>query len=191
MRFPCYERAERRLIDTVFWATVKADPLLSKIQFTRSEHVGPNRVIAGGEPYDTHPEMHEASLMMRTEAFEKMDCSAFVAALTKGAQEASGSAKAMMFRHIGAVSDQVGNSVDGSGKTVVEGLKEFFMRVEIDFDDDGTPRFPTLIGPPGSEAVVRQALAALEADRDLAQRIGMLRATFVQSRPKRRLLSPC
>ena len=191
MRFPPYECAERRLIESVSWAVVRADPLLSRIQFVKSEHVGPNRVMAGGEAYDTYPEKHGATVVMTTEALEKMDCSAFVDAVTKGAHETIGSAKEMMLQHIGVIAERVGNSVDGSDKTPLEALKEVFMRVDIDFDDDGTPRFPTLVGPPGSEAAVRQALSALDADPDLAERIRTLRAAFLQSRPKRRLLSPC
>lgn len=191
LRFLAYERAERRLYDAVFWETVETDPFLSQMEFTRSEHVGPIRVIAGDDPYDTQMQMHGGLMTISTGSFVTMDFVAFVESARKAANDAVGSLKTMAFGHVGAISDRVGNTVDGTDKTPIEALKEFFMRVEIDFDDDGAPRWPTLVGPPGHEKMIREVLAALDDDPEIRQRITTLRSKFLGARPKRRLLSPC
>ncbi len=191
LRFPAYELAERRLYDAVFWAKVKSDPLLSQIRFARSEHIGPIRAISGDDPYDTRMEPHGGVLAVSLGTFLSMDFAAFIEAVANAAEQAVGSMKTMMFGHVGAISDRVGNTVDGTDKGATEALKELFMRVDVDFDDDGNPRWPTLVGPPAQREIIRNALTTLEDDAELTQRVAALRSEFLRNRPKRRLLSPC
>jgi hypothetical protein len=135
-------------------------------------------------------EPHGGVMAVPLEIFLSIDFAAFIEIVANAAEQAVSSMKNMMFGHVGALSDRVGNTVDGTDKSAVEALREFFMLVDVDFDDDGNPRWPR-VDPPTQDETMRKALASLQNDPQLAQRVAALRSEFLRNRPKRRLLSPC
>jgi len=188
---PIYQVAERRLFDAVFQVQRSADPVVSTIRLDKSEHSGPIRSVGGENFYDSEPVTSIAESTIKVAAIEEMDFAAYSALLRNSANRAVESLGTLMFKEMGAITSHVGNTVDGAGKTLAEGLKEGPMKREWDFDEDGTPIFPTFYCAPGAEQQFRAALAELEADPALRAHLLERRKQFLESAPKRRLLSPC
>lgn len=191
IQFPAYRIADQILLEEVFRARRESDNLLSMIQMAESEHDGPIRSVGGKSPYDAPFQTYAADSSMSIEAIESMDFDAYSRMLSDLVEQFAQSLGGMFVAEVGAIADHVGNVVDQKGKTLLEGLREGFMRKQYDFDEDGQLKQMTICVPEGHEAEFASALAILEEDPDIAARVLQQREEFLKNRPRRRLLSPC
>jgi len=71
----------------------------------------------------------------------------------------------MLFASVTEASDQVGNSVNAGGKPLDPALiNEALSRLWIDFNEDGSPRLPTIVVSPEMAARIAEKLPEWERD---------------------------
>ncbi len=98
-----------------------------------------------------------------------------------------------LFKEVERTSDKVGTSVNAAGRQLTaELLLEAFERIEFAFNDDGSPRLPTLVIHPDQVTRVQTELSRLCDEGELKQRMAQLiekkRAAWRDREADRRLV---
>lgn len=80
-----------------------------------------------------------------------------------------------MFTQINEVAEKIGNTMDGHGQPFsAEMYFQLLGKVAVSFNDDGTPRMPTLITPPAMQEKVKEVLNEIENDPKLKERFDQI-----------------
>jgi hypothetical protein len=111
-----------------------------------------NTVVGEQQPLDSQPVTVRSVLELKTADIESCDDQALVEALDRQAEEYVASIMPQLFAAMGRASEAVGTSFDAGGHPLsAEVVAEALERMDIDFDDDGTPRLPSIVVGEGTE----------------------------------------
>jgi hypothetical protein len=121
------------------------------------------------ETADFHSATGEATIPV--DAIKSGDIHKVMAALLPVSDQVGASMAKSMFDTIEAGVRSVGNEIDAGGKPMTaEVILEMFERIMVDFDENGQPKWPTVVHHPSQNARLLTELTRLEADPVLAQR---------------------
>ncbi|HEX4013531.1 MAG TPA: hypothetical protein VHX17_06535 [Candidatus Cybelea sp.] len=191
IQFPAYDVAARGLLQKVFEAKRLAQPVLGRIDLMEKDHAGPIRSVGGEKPFDSPMKMHSGAGSISIDDLENRSFAAYAKMIQTMAEDLLESLARTYFGEIRALTAHVGNVVDGAGKSLFEQLKEGMMNVAIYFDDDGNLVPKQLVVHPDVKDAASAALAQVLSDPEVQAHVEAERQKFLQSRPRRRVLSPC
>ncbi len=168
---PAYNKAMSEFADSVLWGIAALDPLIGQIARRRTIHAGPTRNVSGTRPVD-HPLTsfhHEFTLhadVIRASQLEEFTWVLFQ--LAEAHRRHVAQAFTEMLRDI---TEATGQSLSGGGRPFsLDIFLDVLNMVEIDFDADGNPIMPSVIGGSGITA----KLAALEPTQEQDQRLAAI-----------------
>lgn len=129
---------------------VRQEPLLSQIRHVRMfEGNGlSTQDPSGTVDRSSFKELRGDMVISREEIIQKGIC-AYLESINNVAQQLQKAQAQMAFQKVIESSEKIGNVVDGRGRPFdFEMFYEGAKKVQIEFDDDGNPHFPTLfVGP--------------------------------------------
>jgi len=191
IRFPAYDMADRRFRQKAFEAVRRAEPLLGQIDLVDSDHAGPIRSVGGEKPFDSPMKMHSGLASIAVVDIENMRFEAYADMVRRTTDELIEAFAKTFFGEMGALTEHVGNVVDGKGKSLVEQFKEGLMKVGLDFDDDGSLIPKQLIVHPDKKEEAQAAMEQVLSDPEVHAHVIAEREKFLAAKGQRRLLSPC
>ena len=152
---PEYDQAFLAFVNgTVQSLAAAKDPVLVTVPRARPGRLyHPRNSIAGEQqPLDSQPVTVRSVLELRTVDIESCDDQALVAALDHQAEEYVASIMPQLFAALGRASEAVGTSFNAGGRPLsAEVVAEALERMEIDFNDDGSPRLPSIVVGEGTQ----------------------------------------
>jgi hypothetical protein len=152
---PEYDHAFVAFINSTVQALAAAkDPVLATMPRARPGRMyhPRNTVVGEQQPLDSQPVTVRSVLELKTADIESCDDQALVEALDRQAEEYVASIMPQLFAAMGRASEAVGTSFDAGGHPLsAEVVAEALERMDIDFDDDGTPRLPSIVVGEGTE----------------------------------------
>jgi hypothetical protein len=152
---PEYDHAFLAFInDSVQALAAAKDPVLATLPRARPGRMyHPRNTVAGEEePLDSQPVTVRSVLELNIADIESCDDQALIGALDRQAEEYVASIMPQLFAALGRASEAVGTSIDAGGQPLsAEVVAEALELMEIDFDDDGTPRLPSIAVGEGAE----------------------------------------
>jgi hypothetical protein len=191
IRFPAYDLAASRLLQKAFDIKRRAAPVLGQIDLVEKDHAGPIRSVGGEKPFDSPMKMHSGAGSIGIADVENRTFAAYANMIDTMAEELLQSFARTYFGQMGALTAHVGNLVDGAGKSLFEQLKEGMMNVALDFDDDGNLIPKQLVVHPDAKDAASAALHQVLNDPEVQAHVEAESRKFLESRPRRRVLSPC
>lgn len=191
IRFAAYDRAANRHLQMVFEAKRRAEPVLGQIELVERDHAGPIRSVGGEKPFDSPMKVHSGAASIGVADIENRDFEAYARMINTMSDELLAGFAETFFGGMGAITAHVGNVVDGAEKTLFEQFKEGIMKVALDFDDNGNLIPQQLIVHPDKKHEARLAMEQVMNDAEVQAHVLVERKKFLDSRPRRRLLSPC
>jgi hypothetical protein len=181
--FPRLKTVLARQAGDFIEAYVQQDPLLSRIRrvpvFEGNELVV--QYANGGEKTTGFERILHAFEVNKEELIDK-GVIAYHEKLPEIAEEALRRRKELLFRRTGEACEEAGTAIDAQGRPFGPDLfLEMLERVEIDFDEDGQPRLPTVVVSPEMGAYIRSHMAKWEADEQFQAR----RAQIIEEKRNR------
>lgn len=181
--FPKLKSALARQFADHIEKCVQQDPLLSRIRrvpvFEGDELVV--EYASGGEKKTGLENFAYPVVVSKEELIDK-GIAAYRERLPAIAEAALRDRKKLLFRRTSEACEEAGTAIDAQGRPFGPGLfLEALERVELDFDENGQPRFPTMVVSPEMGAYVRTHMAQWEAD----ERFQARRAQIIEEQRKR------
>jgi hypothetical protein len=190
---PEYQRAFQEFVrGAMDGLAVAKDPVLARMRQrgrpTRS-YLGRNTVPPGGEEaeglHESAPMAISYGISMTAAEIISTDSAVLGEKLDSWADQYLASLMPQIFAAMGQATDAFGNSLDGGGQPLSWSLfGDLLERIEIDFDDDGTPRMPTMVTSPGFKGL---PMPTEEEERRLNDIIEQKRTKFLAQRRHREL----
>ena len=185
---PEYEEANLRFIMDVMQGFMRVDPLFSKLEFVYSEHKGPVRNIAGDSPVDQGMFSVTGEAFISKESVRDGIIEEYTSFLFNISESQRKSLARGFFSNISQICDATGNSINAQKQPLsAEMIIELIEKIEFDFDDDGNPRFPTLVMPPAVIEQLKSLSFTPEQDIRWKKIIEEKRARFNDNQRTRRL----
>ncbi len=154
---PAYQRALAEFARSVVYGLSDLDPIVGQIRRQPSVHAGPTRNVPGPNPVD-HPMValtQQAEIPADVVRESRLDD--YLAALAEMAAQYRDQVAEQFVRTIRDVTDATGNAINGGGRPLSHDLiLDALERVEIDFDDAGTPILPSVMLNPRNSALLSQ-----------------------------------
>jgi hypothetical protein len=134
--------------------------LLSEIRRISYDHGTINTLVdVKGVSTSSSMEAMTAAFALPNEIIERGDVLEFQRVLDKGVLELRKQASEMFFKKLGEAAESVGNVLDTGGQPLTgRFLCDLFERIEIEFDQQGRARMPTIVCPPDKREQVRELL---------------------------------
>jgi hypothetical protein len=146
-----YEDAFRRVMGDTINALMRAnDPVLGMMPVERREHIEVSRnTFPSGEVVDGPPMEVPMRIEIQNSDVFAGNVDGLLASLNAAASEGASIFVRQVFDRLGRLTDAAGTSVDAEGQPLSwDLLLAGLERIEIDFDEDGKPEWPTLIMHP-------------------------------------------
>lgn len=193
-RFVALDKRMQELFDElVFRHSHTFDPMLSQID-TYEIQEGESTVMKKGEQeWGDNIKENVAEYAIKAEDCETFGPDEFYAFAKDIGLQFLDAKKRAMFETIAAATEATGNVVDRKGKpldhdTILEALE----LIEIDFDENGEPRMPSLVVPPNMAPRLEQLGREAESDPEIRRRhdeiIEKKREAFVAREAARKLV---
>lgn len=154
---PAYQTAMTEFAQSVLRGMAALDPTIGQVQREPTVHAGPTRNVPGSQPVD-HPMFRlEPRAVIPEDVVRHGRFDDYATALVGMAAEFRDQVTGQLSRALGDVTNATGNTVDGGGRPLSHDLIfDALERVEIDFDDEGTPLLPDLMmNPKTADALAR------------------------------------
>lgn len=179
---------ESKLLEKYFRHLLKSDPILNKIGFERDIHPGGVRYQEKGKELITQKEIISARIEISFDDIINFKISNFCEQINKFAFEYLKSLHLSLFGTIKEIIDLTGNVFDAKGKPfsfdmVIDGLE----KVEIDFDEEGKPKFPEFILSPELFDKIKDMKPTKEQDARLEKVIEEKKKKYYAQKCHRRL----
>ena len=185
-RLPEYEAA----FGSFFYSAIRSlgaakDPTFGSIPRARSgRRYWPRNTVPGPEPLDAEPMLIESSLEVAREEIESGDTEVLLEKIDRASDQYVASVMPQIFAAISRSSEAVGTHLDAGGKPfTADLLAEALERMEIDFDDDGNARLPTLYVGEGTKLPESDEKGQRKVDDVIARK----REQFLAQRRSRQL----
>jgi hypothetical protein len=169
---PNYPKEKREfmehLVQYMKYQVAKNSPFLSKVSKVKCFE-GNKQLLhrADGSIHKSSFQEIMNSLEFDYSELEDIDLNSLIKKLEQSAKGLSHGQEKMAFKHINEVVEEVGNVVDGKGRPFsYEMVLKLLDRILIEFDDSGSPVFPTLVVPPeiANKTDFRKVYSELESD---------------------------
>lgn len=138
---------------------------------------GDENVMIDSSGVKSKPKRHEVSstISLRDEEIEKMTFDNLVEVVTKCAYEINRQKLENIIKTIDEITQKCGTAIDCHGKELSpELLIECFESVEVEFNRDGKPKWPTLVAHPETCQKMKQIFDQIESDPNLRKRMDQL-----------------
>ena len=120
---------------------------------------------AMGETEESNYELLSGALEVNHQDLIERGPIALKEGLKKVAEELSSQQSKMIFERMNQITAKTGNIVDAGGQAInPDLLLQMLERIEIDFSEDGQPRFPTLVVSPENYDKLREKMLEWEKD---------------------------
>lgn len=153
-------------------AFIRKEPILSQIKHYRHyEGNQMNSQSMDGNVHDSRYRELSSKFDITKEEIISGGYSAFMERALKTAEDIQGQQVRAIFKTISDVTEKTGNVVDGKGKPFSpEMFLESLDKIYIDFDENGSPKFPSFVFHPKLRDKVLSSMAKLDADPALKKR---------------------
>lgn len=174
--------------DTVnTFMSLKSD-MLPGIQM--SNHEGPisMRTNVNEEVIDKEPSLVEMSFNIPYESIINTDINCLIMAIEEASDSGLQSLIPQVFDFLSEVCEASGQVVDGKGQPYSFDLfLELLEKIEITFEDDGTPNMPTMVVNPKMREVIEKNPPTKEQEKKMEELINKKRNDFFAKKRTRRL----
>jgi len=150
-RLPEYEKAYAVVLMESFNGLAQAnDPVLNMISRTSMDELPSGEVPQGTTFGASGPPLEfEMTFRIANDAVRFTDVNEWAASVQASVDEALPSHMAKIFGRINEITENAGQVIDAGGRPFSGALfLELLEKIQIDFDDNGKPRMPTLIVSP-------------------------------------------
>lgn len=171
------------------WAR-ELHPVLGLLGSEKVSDLPTQEEIAHADPELTSPLFRAITVAVdHSLSFDEVltfDVSATLARFFEIADDWGGQLTRGVLGHISDVSDEYGQSIDGSGRDFFDVLIEAFESLEVTFDGDGEPEIPTLVVGPGVMDKMRTGSMTPDQERRMAKAMARKREEHraAQRRPE-------
>ena len=164
--FPKIKRKWSAMFVRMIKERVHQGSIVSQIRKVRHfEGDGMTVTDSTGETEESNYELFSGALEVNHQDLIERGPIALVEGLKKLAEELSSQQSKMVFERLNQTTDKTGNIVDAGGQAINPNLLlQMLERIEIDFSEDGQPRFPTLVVSPENYDKLREKMLEWEKD---------------------------
>jgi len=157
-RLPEYEAAVADLSFALVNELVRArDPILANVRYEQVGHVSSGEVPGNSAQGASWPVNMAISFSASVEAMLTCDLDSWSAMISDAADEALSALMPQFLRGMAEACERAGTVVDAGGKPFDHDLfLELIERCELDFDEAGKPRMPTVFVSPGVFEQIRR-----------------------------------
>lgn len=157
-RLPEYEAAVADLSSHLVHELLRArDPILASVRYEQVGHVSSGVVPGDSAQGASWPVNMAISFSASVEAMLTCDLDSWAAMISDAADEALSVLMPQFLRGMDEACDRAGTAVDAGGKPFDHDLfLESMERYELDFDEAGKPRMPTIFASPGVLEQIRR-----------------------------------
>jgi len=189
LTFPEYDRSWNVFVGSAVDALMKAkDPVLRQVRVSSTQRVGPVQYADFDEPVTYQPIAIEAPITLETAAISNTDVEAIVVSVDELAEKCLEPLMKEFFRRVGELSEKAGTAINAGGKPASWDLVlDALERIEIDFDENGIPKMPTLCANPAMKAAFDRLPFTKEHRDRLEAIIAKKREAFRARRRSRRI----
>jgi hypothetical protein len=182
---PIYEKAMKRFIWEIINGFFTIHPLFGKMPRRISEHRGPVRNVRGSDPLDQTINTIEGESSLSIETIRDTDFEDYTSFLTGFADSMIEAFSKDFYRDLGQAIDANGMMFDAQGEPFSHDmLNDMLDRLDIEFDEQGKPRMPTIItGDPKMAEKIRGTEPTPEQTR---RRAKIIREKKVEYNAKKR-----
>jgi len=185
---PDYESSAIRFINEVLQGFLNVDPLFSGIERSITVHRGPIRNVPGETPLDQSMFAVRAVATLTWDSVRNGKIEEYTRFLVDISESQRKSLARHLFRRISEITDITGRTIDAKGQLLTaDFILDLLEKVEIGFDDEGNPQYPTLVVPPQLIKRLQELKITPEQEQRHKQIIEEKRARFNASKRTRRL----
>lgn len=155
-----------------------------------TSHEGPAlmRTSADDVILDKEPAKVEIKFNVPFEVILKTDIEAFMVSIDEASESGIESLVPQLFEFLSEVCDANGQVVDGRGRPFSYDLfLELIEKIEISFNDDGTPNMPTLVIHPDMRKVLEANAPSEQQQKQMEELISRKRDDFFAKKRTRKL----
>lgn len=125
-------------------------------------------IVAPADPSQGQPYQElETTLSLSTAELQDMRLPQLLERLTDWAEDMAAQQSRMLYNKISETTERTGNVIQADGVFTAETLLAALDTVDVDFDPDGTPRFPTLHIHPSQHDQLLEANREVEDNPEL------------------------
>ena len=188
---PEYEQAGREFFARAVQALMRSkDPVLGMSKFETVQELPQGRITtADGQTVDTAPLAFESQFSLSVHDMLAGRFDDLYVAINDAAESGLTSLMPQLFAQLGEVLDATGQAIDAGGQPLSQDhLLDLIQRVDIEFNDDGSPNMPTLVMHPDMAERLRQLPPATpEQAQRFKDIIDQKRTEYLARRRTRRL----
>lgn len=166
--------------------TYREDPILSNLPraLQREGHRAKQGMVTG-EVNEVSYDRASAEFSVRADELASLTNVLLAEKLTPMVEEFRAASHRMLFRAIDEVTEKYGMVIRGRGKPIPEQILEALAKVAIDFEDDGSPRVPTIFAHPDLCARMQTELSRAEQDPEFQRKFdAIIQTKYVEWRDR-------
>lgn len=138
-----------RFIWQVSEGLLALDPVLRDLSSRPTSHAGPIRNVPGSSPLDHELSKFSETIVFHADTYKHTDIDTVTSTLVDLALKHQLFMGTAFFETILGVTEAVGNSIDSQGQPLsADSILRLYEMIEIDFDQEGNPRMPSLFVNP-------------------------------------------
>jgi hypothetical protein len=185
---PAYQKAMAEFAQSVVNGLAEIHPVVGQLRRHATAHAGPTRNVPGPEPLD-HPMFRlEQRVTIPDNVIRESLLDDYGSSLVEIGAQFCDQMTERFVQRMSEVTDATGNSLDVEGRPLSHDLiLDAIERVEIDFDDEGNPRMPSLMANPQTLAPLARIQPTDEQIRRYEQIMTAKKAAHDAQKRHRRL----
>ena len=164
------------------------DPLFGSMPWKTTEHSGPIRNVRGPSPLDQSMPEIRSMATMDTDSIRNTDIENFARFLYDLARSNIKAFAPEFFKGLSEIIDAAGTTTYAGGQPFsFDMLNDTLEKMQLEFDEDGEPVFPTLITHPLVYEQIKQMKPTPEQEQRLSEIIARKKAEHDAKKRTRRL----
>lgn len=185
---PAYQIATGRFFKIVVDGVADLDPVLSQVARSSTIHAGPTRNVSGTSPLEQDMVSVERKFSVPDAVIRESQLNEYGLIILGVAIDYVNDLGGHLIAMLSDVTEASGNAIDAGGAPLSWDLiLDQIERVEIEFDADGNPRLPSLMGNPNTLELLSAIPRTPEHDLRFASILEKKRQDYDAQKRRRQL----